>query len=180
MQKMIWIFSLTLLAACQSQKKSNPGHKEGTAAKMWADFTDSHPEFKDEEMPEAWYFHDNKRDANRLAALTVAGRKQASSGLYTWYREANADLPKVGTKHIVTDFEGRAQCLISVTKVDTIPFFKISKAYAAMDMGTEQEPLKKWKDAHWKFFKSALSESGKEPTEDMLVVCEQFQTIWPE
>jgi uncharacterized protein YhfF len=47
-------------------------------------------------------------------------------------------------------------------------------------MGTNIEPLKKWKKAHWEFFASALKKSGTEPTEDMLVVCEQFETIWIE
>ncbi len=46
-------------------------------------------------------------------------------------------------------------------------------------MGTTIEPLKKWKKAHWDFFANALEESGKKPTEDMLIVYESFETIWP-
>lgn len=52
--------------------------------------------------------------------------------------------------------------------------------YAASDMGTTIEPLKKWKKAHWDFFKSALEQNGQKPTENMLIVCEWFETIWTE
>ncbi len=148
--------------------------------KMWNSFTASNPEFKDNELPESWYFHTNKEDADRLAELTLKGIKKASSGLYSWYEEANADLPKIGTKHIITDFDGKARAIIEIKKVDTIPFNQISKAYAEMDMGTNIEPLKKWKKAHWDFFASTMQESGEQPTEDMLIVCERFETIWTE
>ncbi|MDB2606672.1 ASCH domain-containing protein, partial [Zobellia sp.] len=114
-----------------------------------------------------------------LAELVANGKKQAGSGLYTWYQDANADLPKTGMKHIITDFDGKAQAIIEIIKVDTIPFNEISETYAAMDMGTEIEPLKKWKKAHWEFFTSTMKERKKEPTENMLVVCEYFETIWP-
>lgn len=145
---------------------------------MQNSFTKSNPEFKDSAMPESWYFHNNEKDANRLAELIVSGKKNASSGLYLWYEEANADLPKIGTKYIITDFDGKAKALIEIKKVDTIPFNQISKDYAELDMGTEIEPLKKQKKAHWDFFANAMEESGKKPTEDMLVVCERFETIW--
>jgi len=46
-------------------------------------------------------------------------------------------------------------------------------------MGTDIEPLEKWKKAHWDFFTAFLGESGKKPTEEMLIVCERFEKIWP-
>ncbi len=48
-----------------------------------------------------------------------------------------------------------------------------------MDMGTAIEPLKKWEKAHWDFFANAMEQSGEKPTEEMLIVCERFETIWP-
>ncbi len=87
-------------------------------------------------------------------------------------------MPKIGAKQIITDFEGKAQAVIETTKVDTIPFNKISVAYAELDMGTTVEPLKKWQKAHWDFFSSVLTEFGEKPTEEMLVVCESFEIIW--
>ena len=47
-------------------------------------------------------------------------------------------------------------------------------------MGTDVEPLIKWKKAHWKFFANAMEQSGVKPTEEMLIVCERFEIIWTE
>ncbi|WP_053002620.1 ASCH domain-containing protein [Kordia jejudonensis] len=171
-----------VLISCKSEPKtevSSENKTDTTVVDMWNAYVQLHPEFKNDSLPDAWFFHNNKTDANRLGKLTLEGKKQASSGLYAWYKEANAALPKVGTKHIITDFDGKAQAIIQITKVDTIPFHKISQAYAEKDMGTTNEALKKWRKAHWDFFESALKESGKKPTENMLVVCEQFETVWP-
>ncbi|WP_299116012.1 ASCH domain-containing protein [uncultured Winogradskyella sp.] len=169
---------IILLLALLSCKGETESEIDQSVYNMWDDFTKANPEFKQEELPESWFFHNNKIDANRLAQLVVSGKKQADSGLYAWYKAANADLPSVGAKHIITNFEGKAQAIIQIKKVDTIPFNKISETYAKMDMGTNISALKKWKKAHWDFFSQTLEESGNKPTENMLVVCESFETIW--
>lgn len=151
-----------------------------SVSEMWNNYIESNPEYKDEEIPESEFFHNNREDTNRLAELTLNGKKKASSGLYSLYKQYNVDLPKVGTKQIITDFDGKARAIIEIIKVDTIPFNEISKEYAVLDMGTTIEPLKKWKKVHWDFFESFLEESGEKPTEEMLIVCEWFKTIWPE
>ncbi|MEA1784646.1 ASCH domain-containing protein [Arenibacter sp. GZD96] len=177
MKQFTIIFFLVFIS-CKNVSKIE-SRVDKTVYEMWNNYTKSNPEFKNSEIPESWYFHTNREDANRLAALTVNGKKKAASGLYAWYKEANADLPKIGTKHIITDFDGKAQAIIEIKKVDTIPFNKISKDYAELDMGTTKEALKKWKKAHWDFFESTLGESNSKPTEEMLVVCERFEKIWP-
>ena len=146
---------------------------------MWDDFTKANSEFKNEPIPEADFFHNNREDANRLAKLTLNGKKKATSGLYSLYKQYNVDLPSIGTKQIVTDFDGNAIAIIETKKVDTIPFNKITKAYAELDMGTDVDPLKKWKKAHWEFFENFLKDSGAKPSEEMLIVCQRFEKIWP-
>lgn len=146
---------------------------------LWNSFIESNPESKKDELPETSYFHNNKEDANRLAQLILNGKKKAGSNLYFFYEQANADLPEIGTKNIVTDFDGKAIAIIETTQVDIVPFNKISEEYAVMDMGTTKEPLEKWKKAHWAFFAPAMEENGGKPTEEMLIVCEHFKTIWP-
>ncbi len=173
------MITFLLLVGCKSEIKTENGIDK-SVYEMWNNFIEVNPKYQNTEMPEAWYFHNNMEDANRLAALVVNGKKKAGSGLYAWYEHANADLPKIGTKHIITDFNGRAQAIIEIKTVDTIPFNQISEEYAEMDMGTNIEPLKKWKKAHWEFFTSTLEENGQKPSEDMLVVCERFETIWTE
>ena len=145
---------------------------------MWNNYIEANPEFKNEEIPASDFFHNNKEDADRLAELTVNGKKKASSGLYSLYTQYNVDLPKVGNKQIVTDFSGKAKAIIKTTYVDTIPFDKVSKDYAQLDMATNINPLEKWKKAHWEFFASFMEKNGNKPSKEMLIVCEKFETIW--
>lgn len=147
---------------------------------LWAEYIQAHPEYSDDPMPEVEFFHNNKSDANRLGQLVLKGKKSASSSVYALYKKYNMDLPKIGKRQIVTDFDGNALAIITTIGVDTIPFNKISADYAALDMGTNKEPLEKWKKAHWIFFDSFLSEIDEKATEDMRIVCERFKTVWPE
>lgn len=179
--KRLAIVLILIIVSCKNEIKNEVKTENGvdqTVFEMWGNYTKANPEFKGDEMPEAWFFHNNKTDANRLGKLVVNGKKQAGSSLYAWYKAVNADLPEVGTKNIITNFDGKAIAIIETTKVDTVPFNQISAEYAALDMGTDSEPLEKWKKAHSNFFTSTLKESGAKFTEDMLVVCERFKTIW--
>lgn len=136
------------------------------------------PNLKTRKYHNLIFFHNNKEDVNRLVELTVNGKKKASSSLYSLYKQYNVDLPKVGNKQIITNFNGKAKAIIVTKSVETIPFNEISKNYAELDMGTDIEPLKKWKKAHWNFFENFMKESGRKPTEYILIVCERFKTIW--
>lgn len=180
--KHLSIFLVLIFISCKNDAKKEVATEisiDASVYEMWNDFAESDEEIKKEELPESWFFHDNKEDADRLAALTVNGKKKATtSGLYKWYVEAKAELPQIGTKHIVTDFDGTAKAIIEITKVDTIPFNQMTASLAALDMGTEIEPLEKWRKAHWNFFKSVMNENDDEPTEDMLIVFERFKTVW--
>ena len=176
--KYLAIILVLILASCKSDTKSNK-EIDNSVTEMWSNYTKANSGLINNNIPESWYFHNNKKDANRLADLTLSGKKKAASGLYFMYKEATSDLPKIGTKHIITDFDGKAKAIIEIKKVDTIPFNQISKDYAINDMGTTIEPLKKWRKAHWDYFASVMEKSGMQPTDDLLVVCESFETIWP-
>ena len=174
------IILFLILINCKNETKSETASEPKTEMQtengidesvyeMWNNFTKSNPEFKKEELPQSDFFHDNKEDADRLAELTLNGKKKASSGLYAFYKKYNIELPKVGNKQIITDFDGKAKAIIETKSVDTIPFNKISREYAVLDMGTNIEPLEKWKKAHWEFFENFMKEIGEKPTEDMLL-----------
>ncbi|WP_149275349.1 ASCH domain-containing protein [Pareuzebyella sediminis] len=157
-------------------------HESGlhpSVSQIWNDYIAVNPEFKDKAVPESDFFHNNRADADRLARLTLTGKKKASSGLYRLYKHYNVALPTVGAQQIVTDFDGKAMTIIENVSVDTVPFHKISEKYAAWDMGMDVNPLERWRKAHWAFFKDALQEIGEQPTQEMPVVCVRFKTVWP-
>jgi len=119
---------------------------------MWNDYTTSNSGIENIEMPDSWHFYNKRENANRLTKVTSTGKKRAITKLYSWYENDNMELDKIEAKHIIIVFDGKAQAIIDIKKIDTIPFNPISTEYAARDMNTDIEPLKKWKKAHWTFF----------------------------
>ena len=179
--KHLSLFLVLLLFSCKSDPKKEVLAEDGidqSVYAIWNSYIQEHPEFKNDELPESWYFHNNKEDADRLAELTVSGKKQASSSLYSLYTIYEMEVPTVGTKRIITNFDGEAMAIIEIKSVAIVPFNEITADYAALDLGTTIEPLEKWKKAHWDFFEEFSKVSGVKPTENMLIFCEKFETIW--
>ncbi|MDF4202182.1 hypothetical protein PXD56_04415 [Maribacter sp. SA7] len=72
------IFLILIFLSCKNDSKKEIVTENGIDAsvyEMWNDYTASNPQMNKEELPESWFFHDNKEDADRLAALTVNGKK---------------------------------------------------------------------------------------------------------
>jgi len=78
---------------------------------------------------------------------------------------------------IITDWNGEAQCIIETTNIDIVPYKDVTEEFAARE-GEGDKSLEYWKRAHWSFFSREMKEIGKEPTEDMLVVCEEFEVVF--
>ncbi len=124
----------------------------------------------------AWYFCDNEQDADELSELVVNGIKRATASLYLSYGNGE-EPPKKGDLSIITDWNGEAQCIIETTNIDIVPYKDVTKEFAATE-GEGDKSLEYWKRAHWSYFSREMKEIGKEPTEDMLVVCEKFEVVF--
>lgn len=124
----------------------------------------------------AWHFCDNEQDANELAVLVVSGIKKATASLYLFY-SCDDELPKEGDLSIITDWNGEAQCIIETTSIEIVPYKDVTEEFAATE-GEGDKSLEYWKRAHWSAFSREMKEINKEPTEDMLVVCERFEVIF--
>jgi len=125
---------------------------------------------------EVWHFCDNEADANELAALVKSGTKRATASLLEAYQADGEVVPAVGDYSVITDWAGEAQCIIRTTKVDLVPYGKVSEAFAATE-GEGDGSLAYWRKAHWPIFKREMEALGKEPNEEMLIVCEEFEVV---
>lgn len=131
----------------------------------------------DKEYLEAFYFCDNEKDANELAALVLAGKKCATASNALVYDHENEPMPKPGDFSVVTDFEGNPLCVIRTTQVDVVAFKDVTPEFAARE-GEGDLSIAFWRDAHKHFFSRELKELGEEFNEDMLVVCESFEVVY--
>ena len=151
---------------------------EASSAKtMWEDYLKSLTgEERNTVKYEAWHFCDNKRDANELAELVRSGVKRATASLYESYEFEGEPVPKAGDHSIILDWSGIAQCIIRTTKVTVVPYGEVSEEFARTE-GEGDKSLTYWRHAHWEYFSREMKELGKIPSDEMLVVCEEFEVV---
>ncbi|MBH1940840.1 ASCH domain-containing protein [Mobilitalea sibirica] len=154
--------------------------KNASVEAMWKEYVSSQGEtiLSTDKHYTSWHFCDNEEDANALAELVLEGVKRATASLYLSYEYENEELPKVGDYCIITDWSGIARCIIEVVKIDVVPYCKVTKEFAATE-GEGDKSLEYWRKVHWDYFSREMESMGKEADQDMLVVCEEFQVVYP-
>ena len=124
---------------------------------------------------EAWTFGDAP---DELAALVLSGRKTATASAYPVYEAEGEPLPKAGEYSVILDSEDNAVCVIRTTRVYVAPFRDVSAEHAFRE-GEGDRSLAHWRMVHEAFFERELAAVGLSFDEDMPVVCEEFEGVYP-
>ena len=152
--------------------------KADSVEAMWTAFVSACPDVANLDTPySAWHFCDNQDDADELAELVRTGHKRATAGALWSYEADQEPLPQVGDLSVITDWAGRARCVIRTTSVEVVPFEAVTDEFAATE-GEGDGSLEYWREVHWKAFTRALAEVGRSPAPDMPVVCERFDVVF--
>ncbi len=126
---------------------------------------------------ESFYFSSTEALANELAESVLKGVKTATSAL-VWEVEADGKrVVRPGDFSVVTDWAGQPVCIIETTEVRIIPFKDVDEQFA-YDYGEEERTLSWWKTALWESYTKICATLGKEPSEDMLLICERFKVVY--
>jgi uncharacterized protein YhfF len=146
---------------------------------LWTAFVEARPDLAAPETRyEAWHFCDNQADADELVELVLAGVKRATaSGLWS-YQDEDEPIPEPGDFSVITDWSGAARCVIRTTDVEIVPFDEVSPQFAAAE-GEGDLSLAFWREAHWAAFSRELEGTERSPAQDMPVVCERFEVVFP-
>jgi uncharacterized protein YhfF len=128
-------------------------------------------------IAEAW--GDNPALADELGALIACGKKTASCT--TWWEFAAGDcaVPALDLLTVVLDGAGRPLCVVETWQIESKPFHQVDAAFAAAE-GEDDGSYRSWREGHWRYFTRSLAALGREPREDMLVVCERYRVIYRE
>ncbi|MFC4728399.1 ASCH domain-containing protein [Coralloluteibacterium thermophilus] len=147
---------------------------------MWADYAAGHPEpaALAAAPPPAWHFCDNEADADTCARLVLAGVKRATSPSLWSFESSGGALPVPGDLNIVTDWGGRAVCVIRTVGVRILRFDEITDAHAEAE-GEGDGSLRWWREAHWNYYRREREGTGQEPRPDMPVVFQEFECVFP-
>ena len=124
---------------------------------------------------QAWKFGE---EPDRLAELVRSGKKKATSSAHPVYALESEPLPEEGDYSIILDSGENAVCIIRTSKVRVVPFAKITGEYARLE-GEGDLSLSYWQTVHRSFFAKELASHQLVFDEDMLVVCEEFEVVYP-
>lgn len=138
----------------------------------WAEFWRSKNQDKPKSVS-AWQFG---ADPDHLAQLVIDGVKTATCSGLLFYEIENVPLPSVEDYSIILNSRDEPLAIIKTVDVKIIPMNEVSEDFASAE-GEGDRTYQYWKDVHVDFFTNALGKRGLEFSEDMMLVCEQFELI---
>jgi uncharacterized protein YhfF len=121
-------------------------------------------------------YGDSAELSRELIDLIRLGPKRAGTGLLWAYEAESEELPQIGDIEIVVDHEYEPALLTRITRVEVVPFDNVTAEYAALE-GEGDRSLESWRAGHWRFFSRECARLGREPTQDMPVVCSVFELL---
>lgn len=128
---------------------------------------------------DAGQFGDRPDLADELGNLVLKGVKTATcSALWEWEAEGS-ELPEVGSKSIVLDGHGNPLCIIETIEVVIRAFNQVDAEFAYAE-GENDRSLESWREEHWQYFWRVLPQIAKQPSLEMLLVCERFRVVYKE
>lgn len=125
---------------------------------------------------ESWAFGDSPEMADKLLQLVLSGKKTATCGSLWDYEFHNDPLPKEENFEIVLDGKGKPACKIKNVSVRIINFNEVDEAFAISE-GEGDLSLNSWREMHENFFKRGLPIIGRKFSEDMPLVCVNFELV---
>ena len=146
-----------------------------TGERMWAEFAAKRG-LKMDTDHDAWAFGDH---ADALARLTLEGVKTATSSAHPLYELEGEPLPAAGEYSVILDSREEAVCVIRTERVKVVLYRDVGADHAFRE-GEGDRSLAYWRRVHEAFFTKELADAGLTFDKDMLVVCEEFQKVWPE
>jgi uncharacterized protein YhfF len=147
---------------------------------MWLDFlkTQPDPAAADAHFYETYSFGSTPEEADEFLAPVLTGDKTATSALAWEFEAQGKPLPEPGDYNIITDGNNEPVCVLETTQVRVVPFKEVDARFA-YDYGEEARTLEWWQRAMYGYYTRVCQQMGKEASPEMLVVCENFQVVFP-
>jgi uncharacterized protein YhfF len=129
------------------------------------------------DSPHLGKFGNSREMSATLVDLILHADKRASTSLF-WQWEAEGDvIPKSGEFEVILDWDDNPMGVVKYDEVYITPFNEVTAEYA-YDEAEGDRTLESWRKGHWEFFRKECENIGREPAEDMPVVCTRFQLLY--
>lgn len=143
--------------------------------RYWADCRRARPDLAACE-PRVRRFGSTPQLSRLLLELIASGEKTGTFSLLSELEASRDPLPKRGDCFVVTDFDGNPGAVIRLVAVQSLPYREVSTAHTQYE-GPAARDLAAWRAIHWHYWKKLLAKSGREPSDEMIVVFQQFELL---
>ena len=126
---------------------------------------------------QAWGFGNTPEMADELGALVRRGIKTATAALVWSFEEGLEPYPEVGEYSVILDGRDHPMCIIQSMELAVVPFDEVDEEQAYLE-GEGDRSLGYWRKVHWDFFSEECKKIGREPDEQMPVMCEKFRLVF--
>ena len=153
--------------------------EDPSVKKMWFTYLKSLGESgeRTDKKYSSWHFEMTEKGANELVELVLRGKKTATASALWVYEYENEPVPSEGDHSVITDWDGKAKCVIQTVKVQIVPFNEVTAEMARKE-GEGDLSVDYWRKGHTVFFKEECQEIGREFSEVMPVVFEEFALVY--
>jgi uncharacterized protein YhfF len=143
---------------------------------MWASYVADSG--YDGPLVSAFAFGDSAELADKLGLLVLHGPKRATAGLLQGFVAQDEPLPRVGDRCVVLGGDGRPLAIVVTTEMRVGPLWSVDDRFA-WDEGEGDRTRAWWLDAHTRFFNRECAATGMTFSDDIGVVFERFELVWP-
>ena len=86
--------------------------------------------------------------------------------------------PTLGGVAVLVDSDGVPHAAIKTTKLTPVAYKDITEEHISVE-GPGARKLDVWQNIHWPYWTRLLEPYGLEPSEDMIVMVEHFDLVYP-
>jgi uncharacterized protein YhfF len=146
------------------------------AGAMWASYVADSG--YDGPLVTAFAFGDSAELADELGLLVLHGPKRATAELVQAFAAQDEPVPRAGDRCLVLGGDGRPLAIVRTTDVRVGPLSSVDDRFA-WDEGEGDRTRAWWLDAHTRFFNRQCTAMGLTFSDDIGVVFERFELVWP-
>ena len=144
-----------------------------TGREMLREYLSAKGRETDENAVEIGPFGDSPEMADQLLRLVFSGKKRA-----TCWACLHEEPPAAGNLTVMTDWEGRAGCVLETVCARKLRFAEVTWELARKE--GENECMEAWRKEHIRFFHAEGLREGHRFSGEMEIIFEEFRVVWPE
>lgn len=118
----------------------------------------------------------NPKFAKIIMDLILTEKKRGLFGLKDLQDRQPEQVPVMGGVMVLVDYDGIPQGAVQTVKITPVAYKDINDEHLAVE-GPDARKLEVWQKIHWPYWTQMLEPYGIEPSEDMIVVVEEFKLI---